>query len=72
MTNYGNTGQRYKMSKRTAVEVQGNHVRITLECGHFLDAKPIWSNVQDLAAIMSRHIGRRQRCNECQAQEVSA
>lgn len=66
--NYGNTGQRYKLRKRTAVTIQGDHIHVELECGHTYDARPDeWGSVEHLARIMQAYVGKRERCNECSA-----
>lgn len=69
MTDYGNTGQPYAMSKRTDVQIDKgrNGVRVTLECGHSYLTMP-WYNqsVETLAEICRGHIGKRQRCTDCE------
>ena len=67
MTNYGNTGQRYKMPKCISVEINDQHtgILVTLDCGHIVLVKP-YSTLERLHEIVSRRIGKRQRCYECE------
>ena len=74
MTNYGNTGQRYKMPKRLSAELQGDGVLVTLDCGHSYFQKPYWDSTQLewFLSLQRERIGKRQRCNECwPAREVA-
>lgn len=68
MSNQGNTGQRYKMSKLIALEAKDNKVLHTLDCGHNYEAT--WDTpeaAQRMVELSQRNIGRRQRCDRCQA-----
>lgn len=70
MSNTGNTGQRYKMSKLIALEARGNKVLHTLECGHNYEAT--WDTPEQATNSVKyaqHRIGKRQRCARC---EVSA
>lgn len=65
MTNYGNTGQRYKMSKFAKVELQEDgQLLITLSCGHSFTNPHTWAGAQ---AMYQRFIaqGKRTRCDDC-------
>jgi hypothetical protein len=65
--NYGNSGQRYKMPKCVSVEIDAgrNGVLATYECGHSVLVKP-YSTLDRLYEIVSRRIGKRQRCYDCE------
>ncbi len=66
MTNYGNTGQRYKMSKFAKVErLEGGKLRITLACGHsWIATGGYLSFYEEMIAK-----GKRTRCDECKGQK---
>lgn len=67
MTNYGNTGHRYKMPKCVSVEIDllQRGVLVTYECGHTVLVKP-YSTLERLYEIVQRRIGKRQRCYDCE------
>ena len=70
MTNYGNTGQRYKMSKFVKVEPYNNgSLLVTLSCGHSYTEPNDWRGA---LAMFERFIaqGKRTRCNICVVPEV--
>jgi hypothetical protein len=69
-----NPHQRYRMPKRVSVEIVGNVVLITLECGHNYRLRPYWHDNDPaqyeaaLAAMLTsaqEHLGLRERCNKC-------
>lgn len=67
MTNYGNTGQRYKMSKFAKVEPYehpSGHpaLLVTLACGHS------WIALDGYLPFYEEMIakGKRTRCNDCE------
>ncbi len=65
MSNTGNTGQRWKMSKVKSVEVRGKHVHTVLECGHAYDWLPMWGTPEESAARAQQRIGKRTACSLC-------
>lgn len=67
MSNPGNTGQRYHLRKLVSVELQGNKVISTLECGHtttVTESNP--EQAQQHQIYTSQRIGKRERCMKCQ------
>jgi hypothetical protein len=69
MSNPGNTGQRYKMSKLVSLEAKGNKVLHKLDCGHSYEAT--WDTpeqAQRVVAFSQKNIDKRQRCNDCEVQ----
>jgi hypothetical protein len=65
--NRGNAGQRYAMTKLVSVEVVGNHCISHVACGHDYSQEPMWVTVEELAVILRKRVGKRQRCNKCQS-----
>lgn len=65
MANHGNTGQRYRLQRRTEVSIRGDKVHVVLECGHSYDVEPLWGSVEEWAAMLEERIGKRERCNRC-------
>ena len=66
MTNYGNTGQRYKMSKILGVIVEGDTVQILKECGHNYTVPRLPGETdEDIASWYNKYKGTRRRCDEC-------
>lgn len=66
MSNPGNSGQRYRMSKLVSLEAKENKVLHVLDCGHSYEA--IWDTpeqAQSSAALSQKYIGTRQRCSRC-------
>lgn len=66
MSNPGNRGQRYKISKLVSREARGNKVLTTLDCGHSIEAT--WDTPEQAARVVEyskERIGKRQRCMEC-------
>ncbi len=66
MANYGNTGQRYKMSRLVNVEAHGSKVLHNLDCGHSYQVE--WDTpekAQKVVGWSQRDLGKRQRCNKC-------
>ncbi len=66
MSNPGNSGQKYRMTKLIDVEIVGNTVVHKLECGHDYASEPMWVTVEKLADMCRKGIGKRERCNRCQ------
>ena len=70
MTNYGNTGQRYKMSKFAKVEqVDEKNLHVTLACGHGYSYPNDWRGTLPLFEKFIAQ-GKRTRCDECRVQEA--
>ncbi len=64
--NPGNTGQRYSLYKVTNAQVQGGKATLTLECGHSYTFDT-YGTQEEAAARYKERIGKRTRCNECEA-----
>lgn len=66
MSNPGNSGQRYKLSKIVDCKRSGNTTITTLSCGHEIfighetDEDATWS-----MEYARRRIGKRERCMQC-------
>ncbi len=65
MSNPGNLGQRFRMSKLTGVEVKGGKVVFHLECGHDYSSTPLWGTPEESAERAQARIGKRERCDKC-------
>lgn len=68
MANYGNTGQRYKMTTIIGYEQQGQFIIRKHSCGH--DGPPAnWATPEKAQAAMkwiNDSVGKRTRCDQCQ------
>lgn len=65
MTNYGNTGQRYRMSKFTGIQVlDADTLLITLSCGHSYKTPNSWSGTRPMFEKFIEQ-GKKTRCDEC-------
>ena len=67
MSNPGNTGQRYKMSKPISAQKTADGILVSLSCGHDYIITADESNIDWLALIQERIVkGKKGRCNECE------
>ncbi len=67
MSNPGNTGQRYVMSKVLMAELRDGSIIMPLSCGHTYAYQATY---EQALANAQRRIGSRTRCNRC-VKEVS-
>ncbi len=67
MSNPGNTGQRYKMSKFASVDaINDKNLRVTLECGHSYQVREYGTIEEGIKWYQERIAkGKRTRCNDC-------
>lgn len=74
MSNPGNKGQRYRLSKVTFVSREGEAAKVVLECGHSYTTTPVWGTVEHLVERLREDVGKRRRCALCEkaSREVKA
>lgn len=70
MSNPGNTGQRYKLSKLVGVEIVGETIVHRLSCGHEYASTGGYCSVGERYGLLKRHIGKKQRCSQCQPKKA--
>ncbi len=57
------------MQKRTEVRRLADGCVIKLACGHEYGAMPVSGTIDELVAILSRHIDKVQRCYKCEEEK---
>ncbi len=65
MSNPGNTGQHYKLSKVTSVDLAFPVITTTLECNHTYTTEVTLNNVDWTLEYKRRRLGKREKCNQC-------